>query len=214
MSCQELEKCILNPDVDGTLGKLVNNLLLKPAFVDPDTPFDMLKASPHHIPQLCDSKDYKSWNEKLAKKLTHMHKLYQRFITRYELNEPYVAPDEFKNTEYSGDIMHHLINYDENCNIRFLHEDMKIFEPEILHISQFFQDLGGVNPFLPHSEKPESPEQVPQESQNEAEGEGEQPIQADLEHESAQNNPDEGKLNQKSTLINILNHRRKLFMNA
>ena len=109
---------------------------------------EAIKIQSHHVPQLCDSKEYKSWNDKLARKMNYMHKLYKRFINRYSLKQPFMEDKEL-DPDFSGDIMKHLINYQEDCNIRFLHDDMKIMDPEILAIVQLFEDLEGQNPFKP-----------------------------------------------------------------
>lgn len=154
MSPQELEQWILRPEIDGTLGTLMQKLMQKP------NPFDYDKvsmpsssrAASHHIPILNDMKEYKSWNEKLARKMSSMHKIYKRFIARYDLKGDKAQDDNSKDSGYSSDILKHLINYDDtDCSMRFLHEDMKAFECETLTIVKLFEEMEGRNPFTSKS---------------------------------------------------------------
>ena len=78
----EFEQWILRPDIDGTMGILMNSLLQKSSNIDPKIP-NKLTHRPgkvYHIPILNDMNDYQIWNDKLAKKMTNLHKLYKRFL--------------------------------------------------------------------------------------------------------------------------------------
>ena len=154
MSPQELEQCILRPEIDGTLGTLIQKLLQKPNAFDNDKAWvsNNSRTNSHHIPILNDMKEYKNWNEKLARKMSFMHKLYKRFIVKYDLKWGKLQDENSKDTGYSSEILKHLINYDEtDCSMRFLHEDMKIFDSETLAIVKLFEEMDGRNPFTSKS---------------------------------------------------------------
>lgn len=165
---------------------------MKPSLINIEVQIDVHRLQPHHIPTLCDLKDYQAWNEKLARKINYMHTLYKRFVNRYALRQPQPETQNLRATDYSGDIMKHLINYCEDTDVRFFHEDMKSFDTEILSIVQLFEGFDGQNPFRPQSDKPNE--------QNEAvsySGEGEDQIENNYDQDSEVNNPDFGKFLQK-----------------
>ena len=146
--------------MDGTLGVFMKQLLLKSTNTEPELPQKIVSkpASSYHVPILNDMNDYKAWNEKLAKKMNYLHKLYKRFIKKYHLKEPeFIEPERkathvkepslCKNTVYSADIQKHLINYDESeAHTRFMHIDMAAIDAETLSIVKLFEEMNGQNP--------------------------------------------------------------------
>ena len=113
MSPQELEQWILKPEVDGTLGTLIQKLIQKPSLADNDKVISTnnARSTSHHIPILNDMKEYRNWNEKLARKMSYMYKIYKRFVVKYDLKGNISWDENSKDSGYTSDILKHLINY-------------------------------------------------------------------------------------------------------
>lgn len=147
------------------MGLFINSLLQKSSNTDAEVPNKLSHRSNnvYHIPILNDMNDYQVWNEKLSKKINNLHKLYKRFIRKYEIkglkgSEDSITPategikiedmmSRDQGITYSSDIAKHLLKHDNVSKARFVHYDMFAIESDTISIVNLFEDMEGKNPF-------------------------------------------------------------------